>query len=182
MLKETYKYNVYIRENEFIEDETTVDKIRKVANWLCAEKKKFGLLLFGGVGNGKTTLAQAICNMLETITKGNKNLKEIKFEKISALHLANKAIDNKERFEELKMCENLLLDDIGIEPLTVKNYGNEISAIVELIYSRYDRRLFTIATSNLNDKQLSERYEVRVYDRINEMFNKIAFKNKSFRK
>jgi DNA replication protein DnaC len=182
ILKATYRDCVERREQDFVEDREVIDKITKAAAWLCANKKKFGLLLSGGVGNGKTALANAICTMLETITKTNRSLAPFEFRRVSAIELSNIAIGDSERFAKTKRCEYLLIDDIGAEPVMVKNYGNEISAVVELIYDRYDSRLFTIATSNLNDKQLAERYEIRIFDRITEMFNKIGFKNKSFRK
>ena len=68
-----------------------------------------------------------------------------------------------------------------MEAASVKVWGNVISPVVELIYQRYDLQLFTIATSNLNTRQLAEKYGDRVGDRIREMFNVLAFNNESYR-
>ena len=60
-------------------------------------------------------------------------------------------------------------------------YGNVISPVVELLYQRYDFQAFTIATSNLTTKALTEKYGERIGDRMREMFNVISFSNPSYR-
>ena len=75
----------------------------------------------------------------------------------------------------------MVIDDVGVEPSTIKVWGNEISPFVEVIYHRYDRQLFTIVTSNLDDEELFKRYGPRVADRFAEMFDRIAFENNSYR-
>jgi DNA replication protein DnaC len=47
---------------------------------------------------------------------------------------------------------------------------------------RYDKQLFTIATSNLSNEDFEERYHERVNDRRREMFDTLLFENLSFRK
>ena len=76
----------------------------------------------------------------------------------------------------------LAIDDVGTEPETVKHYGNVITPITEALLFRYDARLFTLCTSNLDLDGMRMRYDERVYDRIVEMFNKIAYNNGSYRK
>ena len=78
--------------------------------------------------------------------------------------------------------EMLFIDDMGIEPSTVKSWGNELSPVTELLYFRYDKQLFTLVTSNLNDEQLSKWYGSRILDRFNEMFDRVYFTGKSYRK
>lgn len=76
----------------------------------------------------------------------------------------------------------LFIDDIGTEPASIKSWGNEISPVTELLYSRYDRQLFTIITSNLNDKELEERYGLRIADRMAEIFDRLYYSNGTYRK
>ena len=83
---------------------------------------------------------------------------------------------------KLKNQELLFIDDIGTEPASVKRWGNEFSPVLELLYARYDRQLFTIATSNLKDSDFGERYGIRIADRMEEMFERIYYQNKSYRK
>lgn len=86
----------------------------------------------------------------------------------------------------------LIIDDIGTEPVAVKDFGNEVLPFTELFYKRYDSRLPTIITSNLplsvevrreGDKEVSIRgiYGARVLDRLNEISDKLPFSGGSFR-
>jgi len=52
-------------------------------------------------------------------------------------------------FLTLARIPMLAIDDMGIEPLEVMEYGNMVSPIVELLTRRYDEQLFTIMTTNL---------------------------------
>ena len=99
------------------------------------------------------------------------------------------------RFDEynrLISAPFLIIDDIGTEPVAVKDFGNEVLPFTELFYKRYDNRLPTIITSNLplsvevrreGDKEVSIRgiYGARVLDRLNEICDKLPFSGGSFR-
>ena len=85
-------------------------------------------------------------------------------------------------FDKYKKTEMLSIDDLGIEPITAKLYGNESTPIIDLLYYRYDWRLFTIITSNLDEQGLDTMYGPRIADRFREMFDRIAYTNASYRK
>jgi DNA replication protein DnaC len=88
-----------------------------------------------------------------------------------------------EYFEQLKKAELLFIDDAGTEPSAiVKIWGNEVVPFTDMIYHRYERQLFTIITSNLTMPELSAKYGERIADRFEEMFDRIAFENNSYRK
>lgn len=55
-----YKAEVEKRGLVMKNDEHILGAIKDASSWLI-EGKKPGLLLYGGIGNGKTTLANAIC-------------------------------------------------------------------------------------------------------------------------
>ena len=80
-----------------------------------------------------------------------------------------------------KTTELLHIDDVGTEPASVKVWGNEVSPLVEILYSRYDNLLYTVITSNLSDEDILPRYGVRIADRFREMFDFLSFDNKSYR-
>ena len=80
------------------------------------------------------------------------------------------------------MQEVGFVGDKGTETGWVKRCGIRYSPLTELIYARYDRQLFTIATSNLSESDLRERYGDRIADRLQEMFERIHYRNKSYRK
>lgn len=177
-----YKSEVEKRCMEFKADEVTLDKINKASKWL-AGTRKFGLLLYGAVGSGKTTLARSICNLISIIYGSGSSYSDRKGVcRISALDLAAKVQADPSYLGSLKNQELLFIDDLGTEPAVVKSWGNEISPVTELLYARYDRQLFTMATSNLSDEEFCERYGSRIADRMEEMFERLYYSHKSYRK
>lgn len=179
LLKICYQKVVANRCRSYIDDEATNYAIKKAAKWLTG-KHKAGLLLYGGVGNGKSTLTIAICKLIDLLCNDGWNRGGIDI--VTALNLANVAINDSDRFNKIKESEKLIIDDLGTEPSSIKSWGNEISPVTEILYYRYDRLLFTIVTSNLNDNEIKERYGIRISDRINEMFDKVFFSGESYRK
>lgn len=180
MLMRCYQSEVAQRRIEFINDDNIQQNVSRSAKWLTGDYK-VGLILYGGVGNGKTTLAKSICELISILF--NKNAYDGKgVSKVSALELSKIIIDDPGRYKKIKETELLFIDDIGTEPANVKSWGNECSPLTELIYFRYDQQLFTLATSNLNDAELKERYGLRISDRFNEMFERVYFPGKSYRK
>ena len=81
------------------------------------------------------------------------------------------------------LCSQLMLsiDDLGVEPSEVLDYGNVLSPVIELLSRRYNAQLFTIVTTNLTPKQIREHYGERIADRFNEMFERIVFENSTYR-
>lgn len=181
MLRMCYQSEVERRRIPYVADESTLNKINKAAKWLCGDYK-VGLLLYGSVGSGKTTLAKAICNMIGILYNSSLSSERKGVYRVSSLDLAKRIVDDPAYFSKLKNQELLFIDDVGTEPECVKSWGNEFSPVTELIYARYDRQLFTIATSNLADEEFGERYGLRIADRMEEMFERLYYKQKSYRR
>jgi DNA replication protein DnaC len=181
MLRMCYQSEVERRNMKYVSDEATLEKIGKAAKFLCGNGK-FGLLLYGTVGSGKTTLAKAICNIIGILYNSDLFSERKGVYRISALNLAKSIADDPTYFNKLKNQELLFIDDVGTEPASVKSWGNEFSPVTELIYARYDRQLFTIATSNLADEEFGDRYGERIADRMEEMFERLHYSQKSYRK
>ena len=181
MLRMCYQSEVERRNMKYVSDEATLEKIGKAAKFLCGNGK-FGLLLYGTVGSGKTTLAKAICNIIGILYNSDLSSERKGVYRISALNLAKSIADDPTYFNKLKNQELLFIDDVGTEPASVKSWGNEFSPVTELIYARYDRQLFTIATSNLADEEFGDRYGERIADRMEEMFERLHYSQKSYRK
>lgn len=181
MLQMCYRSEVERRMMAFVYDEATKEKIVKTAKWLCGTKK-FGLLLYGSVGSGKSTMARAVCNLIGILYNSSLAMERKGVYRISALSLAKSISDDPTYFGKIKNQELLFIDDVGTEPASVKSWGNEFSPVTELIYARYDRQLFTIATSNLADEEFGERYGLRIADRMEEMFERLHYNQRSYRK
>ncbi len=183
MLKVCYRHEVERRGRAFQDDEPTNQHLALVAKWLTGGSEKPGLFLYGNPGNGKTTLARSISQLI-SILYGN----EYRYEDrkavvtVSALQLSDEAkAEDSARFKMYKKTELLHIDDVGTEPANVKVWGNEVSPLVEILYSRYDKMLYTVITSNIYDEDIVKRYGERIADRFREMFDLLSFENRSYR-
>ena len=85
------------------------------------------------------------------------------------------------RFLYLTQTDLLGIDDLGTAPAEVQDYGNIMYPIKELLTMRYDAQLFTVFTTNLEPKDIRQRYDNRIADRLNEMMVKIVYNNKTYR-
>lgn len=103
----------------------------------------------------------------------------------SASELANSYVGNgQERL--LQWCDdNLLIDELGKEPLPAKHYGNELNVVQFLLQMRYDKHkrenCVTHITSNLMLSDITPMYGDYISDRFKEMFNIIYWGGKSKR-
>lgn len=174
MLEETYKHFVKARKMVY-NPKLSIDSIRKAALWITSDKKP-GLLLYGTIGSGKTTLADALLRTIVILKPSEKIYRR------SALDISTEAKEIPEKFRETMQSKMLFIDDIGDEPESVKNYGNQVAPMIELLYHRYDKQLFTVITTNLLEDEIKDKYGPRIEDRFAEMFDRIYFNNPSFRK
>lgn len=164
----------------FRDDEYIKVYIPLVAKWMRTHVK-MGLILRGNVGVGKTTIAKAIAAVY-TICNGKG------FRVFDAVELSRIAREDEKTFHEICDYPMLGIDDLGIEPSTVKNYGNEITPMVELLMHRHAKRMFTIITTNLainaqGEDEICLRYGKRIADRLAQLCSTIKFdgNQKSYR-
>lgn len=195
-----YESVVAGRGREFRRDAATVRHAGQVANWLAASNRP-GLLLYGDLGNGKTTMMRAIALYLNTLRSVADQKKKSEFWKmdekerrateelaarlpvpveVSAVYLAGLGTDSG-RFADIVNAPLLLIDDMGCEPDTVKHYGTETTPVADALCRRYDRQLPTIITSNLDDDGIRRKYGERITDRFDEMFDRITYEDESYR-
>ena len=89
--------------------------------------------------------------------------------------------NNYDAYRKLISVDMLGIDDLGTEPSEVMDYGNVYTPVIDLLTKRYEEQLFTIITTNLTPQQIREHYDDRIADRLNEMVEKIVFKNGTYR-
>lgn len=124
----------------------------------CKDGK--GLLLYGGVGTGKTYIACMIANAL--IDKGYPVL-VTNFARV--LSTLQGTFDKQEYLDSLNQFKLLIIDDLGIE----RDTGYAKEQVFNIVDSRYRAGLPMIITTNLTMQKLameSELADKRVYDRI----------------
>lgn len=180
MLLTAYKAEVVFRRRKFVEDEATRENVMRLAEFLTSEPGKFGFMLVGNCGNGKTTLLYAFQNLLNClarfgVTDGDCGIMIQDAREITEL------AKNYDRMKNLKRTPMLAIEDMGRESTEVMDFGNVYSPVVDLLEYRYDRQLFTAFTSNLSVDELTAKYGKRIADRFREMFAKVVFKNKTYR-
>lgn len=165
-------------------DKYNIDVVKNLCYYFTNDTRFYGnlqkgLLLFGGVGIGKTTLMHFFkrnpratykvvsCRDIESdfSSEGEKSVRICSF---------NIAIPENEFLQrEIGFC----FDDLGTEA-NAKFYGKEKNVMAEILLNRYDNRLpfyFTHVTTNLSHDEVKEQYGLRAYDRLKEMFNIISF-------
>ena len=176
------RYQVEKREQTFIDTEAVRAQIRVLANLLTSNHHEFGALLCGCCGNGKTSLVRALQTVLNSLDmKDNATRRQLGMTLIGAESLVLMCKEDREEFNEYKQKTMLAIDDLGEEPLEILDYGNPLHPIVDLISFRYNRRLFTMVTTNLTPGEIAARYGARIKDRFNEMMVKIVFTDDTFR-
>lgn len=174
---------VAYRRRTFSMTDALSDQIGRMATWLMGESPKFAAVLCGGCGSGKTTLVKAVQNLLGylniPVPDGHGKVWGLRL--CDAKETAYLAWTDYPAFLTLMQVTMLAVDDVGIEPLEVMEYGNVVSPMVELLTKRYDGQLFTLLTTNLTPEGIRKRYGDRIADRLNEMAVVIPFKNPSYR-
>lgn len=153
-------------------------KARQYAeNWDSFRQDGIGLLLFGGVGTGKTYAAGCIANAL--IDRRISVLMVSMTDAVNRMQ-RNSGADRESYLKSLTRPELLILDDLGAERSTT--YGKE--RVFDVINSRWLSRKPMIITTNIPlsaMKSAAELDDRRIYDRILEVCAPIAFSGESFR-
>lgn len=150
------------REQTFENFDAKIPGVKKA--YEAAEKMAEGLgkfiwlMLYGGVGNGKTHLLNAIAN--RTMFRGQTTKLVMMAELLSELRMAmdDHTVDSK--LKELKEVRYLLIDELGLEHGT----DWEKEKIEELLAARWNNGRFTVVASNLDIEDFPERIKSRFKD------------------
>ena len=150
---------------------------RYVEQWQTMRSENLGLLLWGGVGTGKSFLAGCIANALmeQEVPARMTNFARILNELNSSFSGRNDIVD--------KLCRYplLVIDDFGMERGT--EYALE--QIYNIVDSRYRSRKPLIVTTNLTLDEIrhpQDTTHARIYDRLLEMCVPVSCIGVSLRK
>lgn len=173
----------YRREMRKQEQNTDILKehISQVIDWAMNPQKSC-LMLAGGVGCGKTTMLNAFCRMTNYLYYSNISFERKGFQWETSNTIAGWVRDNKSRYEEFMQCEWAAIDDLGLEPTEVSDYGTILYPIRDILLYRYEHNLLTIVSTNYIPHELTEKYGTRIGDRLAEMMQVVLFKEKSYRR
>ncbi len=186
----TMAYAACVRERrgETDNDADLNDRIAKVAKWLSLPYGRPGLLLYGNVGTGKTTMLNAVCRLVNyavrpdttelTMWDAPRNAIDI----VRAKDIVEAYQNDRQTFNKYCKLQMLAIDEFGVEAIDVKSFGNSNEPIIDLLSTRYDRQRVTLISSNLDLDEIRNRYGLRLQDRFVEMFSMIGFNGKSYRR
>ena len=174
LLGAAYKMEVGRRGNECLWDPFTEERLWKVARWL-KESRRTGLLLYGSVGTGKTTAMKALGQIFR-LDSGQCS----KVRNISSGALVTAFSGDSYQYAEARECQTLLLDELGCEPECLI-YGVYRTPVIDLLCSRYNYQRTTVVTTNLGDREIMERYGARLWDRLQEEYDRLTYEGNSYR-
>lgn len=156
-------------------DEATTNHINAIIAGL-QDKSKWGIIMMGNVGAGKTTLMRLLNDYFFTQVYHSNKAYPVIFH--TAKEITKRAIAGGQYDE---YCYVLAIDDLGEEPKEIQSYGNVLTPIVDIIENRYDSRKLTFFTTNLDANGIKEKYGARVADRLKQMCSIVSFTNPSYR-
>ena len=136
---------------------------RYVDNWPQMYQNGMGILLYGGVGGGKTFLAGCTCNAL---LEQQVRICATSFPRV--LNVLQTLMDKQKSLDRLAQYQCVLLDDFGVERGT--EYAQE--QLFAVIDARYRAKRPTIITTNLSLHDLENPQNLsysRIFDRLLEL-------------
>lgn len=185
LLAACYRITVESRRRTFCDDPYVTEAIKEFAEYITAPTPKFGVMLCGPCGNGKSTMLYAFQKALNYLNaRGHFSFLSEAFkvgiEIVDANEISIMSNDYI-KIRNLRSRSMLAIDDLGKEPAEVLSFGNVLSPVVDLLEYRYQHQLFTAITTNLVPDELQDKYGVRIADRFNEMLQPIVFQDVNYR-
>ena len=146
--------------------ETVFKQLTGHCAYKYAELSKKGIMLVGGVGNGKTFAMQIISQMFNIDFYPALDISEF-YKKHEEFPKPNMIFTNR-----AKWGRDIIIDDVGTEK-TIVNYGERTEVINDFIQKRYrefkEKHAITYISTNLSREAFIKRYSERVWSRIDEM-------------
>jgi DNA replication protein DnaC len=122
------------------------------------------LVLHGSVGVGKTHLAVAAANAYPNYHPNSSVYFQVVpdlLDQLRATFDPSHGVAFDDRFQRIRNAHLLVLDDLGTENTTP--WASE--KLYQLINHRYNERLSTIITTNVNSDQIEDRISSRIFDK-----------------
>ena len=176
-----------LESNEF--EETFA--VKTVLGWLAAESGPNVLVLFGGVGSGKT-FASAVWawrmargrEYKKTYTAGDDTFERlVEVIGVTVEYFTPDTLSR--RVRPWPNTEEFEMEPLGSIPIVLDDVGTEQdkrfpAALFEVVNNHQDSRM--IMTTNLTVKEFHARYDPRVIDRLNACGKAVVVPGKSLRK
>lgn len=168
-------------EDELILTDENRHIIGQVALWYSWDNRfkgdaRKGLMIRGNVGTGKTLIVKALCEIIKEVEILYPSF--IHVSELQDLYIQN----DYEKIEIVKKRAYSIIDDVGVEAVETKIYGNVKEPFNDVFDYRYRNNKRTIITTNLTPSEIEQTYGTRIIDRFRECMNDLILDGKSFRK
>lgn len=172
-LKEVFiEYAKLILDGEY-EQHPDLDKILETF-----KEKKYGIMIYGMPGSGKTFIFEVLHRIINPITK-------YYFRKINVLDVVLDFNVNGHQCFKKYRDNDILFDDLGTEDRGVY-FGDKVEVFEKMIQFRYEiyksSGIRTFFTSNLDENEIKSRYGLRCFSRLCEMSNRYIINDRDKRK
>lgn len=139
-----------------------------------------GLILAGGPGRMKTTLAVAVLReLLETDDRHSGYMIPMASLLDTLYTMRSLYKEEAAKYEKrIRECDLLVIDDLGAENATAPWVLAKVDSIIT---ERYNRMLPVIITTNLSQQDLAGTYGGRIIDRLRSTSKYIVFSGRSLR-
>ena len=153
---------------------------------------KKGLYIAGQVGTGKTLSLKVMQKMFGgfTIVSSRHLVREFMKSKTNGMEVLDQYgrdsfVKDANGNRDIKKPIHLCIDDLGLDEVNSKLYGNQVNIFMEILLDRYecwiDYGLRTLITTNASPKIMEESYGTRVRERMREMCEYITITGDSKR-
>lgn len=164
----------------FYQDGNNMEVIKKIMRYFLMRDdtgldKYKGICLYGDYGTGKTQIMEFFMVFTHAIGWRKFRMNHCRMMEIDVAQNGADGIT-------MQLGQHVCYNDLGLENLTTKVYGNEMSVMEYILTARADERILTHATTNLPPEMLFKRYGKRMESRFHELFNFIHLEGHDKRK
>lgn len=180
---------------EIIEEQKQyyIDLVRYFSNHAGTLDVNKGLLISGDIGTGKTLSMKVMQKMFGNIkiVSARHLIREFLMSKVNGMDVLDEYgrrsfYKTPQGQIDIKRPMQIYFDDLGLEEVNTKMYGNQQNILAEILLDRYENfkhhGMKTYATTNLTPDAMEKIYGLRVRDRMVEMMNYVTLTGKSKRK
>ena len=166
---------------ELILNETNRHVIGQVALWYSWDSRfqgslHKGFMIRGNVGTGKSLIVKALSNLITKLEVLIPCL--IHVSELQDLYIRS----DFDEIDKVKKRFYTIIDDVGVEAVESKSYGNVKEPFNDVFDHRYRNDKRTIITTNLTPSEIEKIYGTRIIDRFRECMNDLILDGESFRK
>ncbi len=137
-----------------------------------------GIIFLGDKGTGKTLMIECLRRSIDELW--GRVLTIFNATYITKNYYSKESHDHYSLSYQLHFYKFIAINDLGMD----REFASGSNIVQEILFDRFEKRLFTFGSTNLNKTELFAKYDddkSRMADRYEQMFNYITLTGDSFR-